>query len=478
MLYGGREVGRRFCEIRGLLNKGHIVKNFSARHFVAAAAVAILPLISSPCLAQKGKNNGGGGSSNNFFQKNNTWKPQTNNGWKPQTNNGWKPQTNNNSTNNGWKPQTNNGWKPQTNNGWKPQGNNNTTNNGGWKPQVKPQNTFVPQNTWKPQNGSSNNTVNKPLNSWKPQNNGNQNNGFNNLFSNGGKVNGGNNPNPNNGGKNQNPNWNPMAGGKKPGNNSGFNNGGFNNGGGKKPYPGWNPMAGGPNPSKPGYIKPGGWKPNGGNKPNNGVNNGLVAIGVINSVAGLVVPLVNGGGWNRPGWRPRPWRPYRPDYVVDPNYVDPNGGGFDPNGGGFDPNAGPIDPNQNGGEQMANVQPDPTQFSGGEIKISSGPDMPGDIGYVLNGTAYEMKPGYSQKFAEDRVWVIQFRNGDENSDVVEYTLTAGQYRFVVADGKLNLSSATPDAGAGPGPGPGPSPVDPNVQRPEAAPLQAPPQAGL
>ena len=60
--------------------------------------------------------------------------------------------------------------------------------------------------------------------------------------------------------------------------------------------------------------------------------------------------------------------------MVDPNYVDPNGGGFDPN-------AGPFDPNQNGGEQMANVQPDPTQFSGGEIKISSGPDMPGDIGY-------------------------------------------------------------------------------------------------
>ena len=84
------------------------------------------------------------------------------------------------------------------------------------------------------------------------------------------------------------------------------------------------------------------------------------------------------------------------------------------------------------------------QFSGGEIKIIAGADMPGNIGYLLNGTEYDMKPGFSQKFVEDRTWVIQFRSGDETSDVVEYTLNAGTYQFVVADGKLALTPVGPE----------------------------------
>ena len=87
---------------------------------------------------------------------------------------------------------------------------------------------------------------------------------------------------------------------------------------------------------------------------------------------------------------------------------------------------------------------DASQFSGAEIKIACGPEMPGSVGYMLNGTEYDMQPGYSQKFAEDRTWVIQFRSGDENSEIVEFTLTAGEYQFVVVDGKLNLTPVSQD----------------------------------
>lgn len=122
------------------------------------------------------------------------------------------------------------------------------------------------------------------------------------------------------------------------------------------------------------------------------------------------------------------------------------------------------------GEEYADASAQ--QFSGGLIKILSGADMPGNIGYLLNGTEFDMQPGYSQKFAEDRVWVIQFRAGDENSEVVEYTLTAGEYQFVVVDGKLNLMPVSQE-GLAPSTSDAPQNATPQEVAPQAPPTVIP-----
>ena len=80
------------------------------------------------------------------------------------------------------------------------------------------------------------------------------------------------------------------------------------------------------------------------------------------------------------------------------------------------------------------------QFSGGEIKILASADLSDPVNYQLNDQEFSMQPSYSQTFTEDRTWVVRFYEGGENSQLKEYTLTAGTYQFVVVDGKVDLQS--------------------------------------
>jgi hypothetical protein len=71
------------------------------------------------------------------------------------------------------------------------------------------------------------------------------------------------------------------------------------------------------------------------------------------------------------------------------------------------------------------------------IKIKLPASADGTVNYELNGTAYTMSPGYSQRFAADRNWTITFDDGTGNRD--SRTLSAGSYEFTrTSDGRWDL----------------------------------------
>ena len=49
------------------------------------------------------------------------------------------------------------------------------------------------------------------------------------------------------------------------------------------------------------------------------------------------------------------------------------------------------------------------------------------LSYVLNGTVYSIKPGYSHTFPDDRRWIIEVAHGQQ---VARYELHAGTYQFL------------------------------------------------
>lgn len=80
----------------------------------------------------------------------------------------------------------------------------------------------------------------------------------------------------------------------------------------------------------------------------------------------------------------------------------------------------------------------------GPVIISNPKDSGGDVRYTLNGTEYTIKPGYQQKFEDDRAWVVAFGSGGAKGDL-KYTLVAGTYNFVPAESgwDLKLSKEAP-----------------------------------
>lgn len=73
-----------------------------------------------------------------------------------------------------------------------------------------------------------------------------------------------------------------------------------------------------------------------------------------------------------------------------------------------------------------------------DIKLVLPKEATGPVSYVLNGTTYSIKPGYSQIFADDRVWTIEFLRGGNGSPPVAYQLQAGTYSFAVDENGWDL----------------------------------------
>lgn len=65
----------------------------------------------------------------------------------------------------------------------------------------------------------------------------------------------------------------------------------------------------------------------------------------------------------------------------------------------------------------------------GDIKLSCPKSAPGNLTCKLNGHPYTIRPGYSQTFANDREWIIEFRRRGDGSEMLSYTLNAGLYVF-------------------------------------------------
>lgn len=83
--------------------------------------------------------------------------------------------------------------------------------------------------------------------------------------------------------------------------------------------------------------------------------------------------------------------------------------------------------------------------SGGTIKLSCPKTTAAPLTYTLNGNPYTIQPGYSQSFRDDRVWILEFRRGDEQSEVVRYTLKPGNYNFGVGSIGWELRQMVPIA---------------------------------
>jgi hypothetical protein len=83
----------------------------------------------------------------------------------------------------------------------------------------------------------------------------------------------------------------------------------------------------------------------------------------------------------------------------------------------------------------------------GEIVIFSPPTNTIDVQYSLNGVSYTMKPGSMQKFANDRIWIVNFNVG--NSQNVKYTLATGRYKFKQSEAGIGLfmTQQSPEAPA-------------------------------
>ena len=98
-----------------------------------------------------------------------------------------------------------------------------------------------------------------------------------------------------------------------------------------------------------------------------------------------------------------------------------------------------------------------------QIKLIYPKSATGPLSYVLNGTVYSIKPGYSQTFDDDRDWSIEFLRAGTRSQPVRYRLNGGVFNFVADDNGWDLkqfqaaSSAIPPSPLPPAPAPAPSP---------------------
>ncbi len=103
----------------------------------------------------------------------------------------------------------------------------------------------------------------------------------------------------------------------------------------------------------------------------------------------------------------------------------------------------------------------------GEIRLICPKESSGPVTYALNGTAYTIKPGYSQTFPDDRVWTVELLRGGNGSQPIRYDLRAGNYRFTADENGWDLKQL-PAANAAELP-PSPTPELP----PAPAPIPSP-----
>ena len=77
----------------------------------------------------------------------------------------------------------------------------------------------------------------------------------------------------------------------------------------------------------------------------------------------------------------------------------------------------------------------------GEIKLMFPQGATSELSYMLNGTAYSIKPGYVQTFVEDRIWTIEFLQAGNRSQQMRYQLKAGTYLFAFDETGWDLKQA-------------------------------------
>jgi hypothetical protein len=154
------------------------------------------------------------------------------------------------------------------------------------------------------------------------------------------------------------------------------------------------------------------------------------------------------GNWNQ-GY-------YQNGYYANGRFY-PSGGyysgynrGFYPgyNYGYYQPNYGAWNQNQMGYLNQ-NPMPSNSGWNGqpGDIVILNPADNTNAMNYSLNGHNFTIQPGQSQRFANDRRWVIEFnRGGQDQAAGARYTLSPGQFKFKPMDSGWELVRAA-DQGA-------------------------------
>ena len=107
--------------------------------------------------------------------------------------------------------------------------------------------------------------------------------------------------------------------------------------------------------------------------------------------------------------------------------------------------------------------------SSGSIKLIFPKESVVPISYVLNGTVYTIKPGYTQTFLDDRIWTIEFLRGGSGSLPMRYELNAGTYQFVADENGWDLKPLS--VAAVPGLPPAASPASVTTPLPLAPPTE-------
>ena len=83
-------------------------------------------------------------------------------------------------------------------------------------------------------------------------------------------------------------------------------------------------------------------------------------------------------------------------------------------------------------------------FDNGPIVITAPAVNDKPVEYTLNGQAFSIKPGQSQKFNHDRDWIVGFDRGD-GKGAAQYSLKASAYKFkMTANGWELFEAAKPE----------------------------------
>jgi hypothetical protein len=110
-------------------------------------------------------------------------------------------------------------------------------------------------------------------------------------------------------------------------------------------------------------------------------------------------------------------------------------------------------------------------FSGDPIKIVNPAKNGVTLNYTLNGSLFNIQPGYSQDLQADRAWVIQFSRG-ENLDQARYGLQPGVYTFARTDRGWELFHSELQQTLAP-PAPIAAPTNPSIASPTNPPMATP-----
>ncbi|MBC7818291.1 MAG: hypothetical protein IAG10_15500 [Planctomycetaceae bacterium] len=93
--------------------------------------------------------------------------------------------------------------------------------------------------------------------------------------------------------------------------------------------------------------------------------------------------------------------------------------------------------------------PQAPTFDGGSIVLTNPATNTETIEYGLNGQAFTMKPGQTQRFTHDRDWIVEFERGVSNN-VARYGLKSTSYKFKRTSNGWELfeqADSRPTAGA-------------------------------